>query len=664
MAVLELDLESKLRLEPADLVGKSLAVLGITRSGKSNSGAVLIEQLGKQGYPFVIVDIEGTFYTLKELFEVLVAGCGENVDFPATEPAQAEALAEFSITKGLPLILDVSGFKSDAARFDFLLAFFTRLWDVGFKLRRPYIIVLEEGHEFIPQRTTTPLKEILTRLALRGAKRGFSMILMSQRSQKVDKDILTQFTYYLLHKVVHPNDLKVYKEIVPVTGGEVETTAKGLKAGQAIWVDGDRAEVVQMRRRQSVDIDTTPGFGPNQLTEIKPVDSGALAELRHLIAEQAASDDENAAEPASEVAIAQTAQNEPRTRIGNRNTTNSNKTNNGELITIEQSHTIQQLQNKLTKLELDLKTAQAKPPAIQRIVERVEIPVLSPETVSQFTQTASEITQLGRTLLEQAALITKSLEAAQVKIQQVAEVERVVATTPKLQEIVTTATSNRKRNNRKMQVIEAQTTEATQSVAPSEIKPTTLMPIQQNAKPASSKVEDSQLHKNERKILEVLVSRYPIKLTRTQLGSMAGYTASGGAFSSYFSTLRKHGLITVYSDGSVQASEASFILFEGTTTNNNNHQTSEPKTSEEMLAMWATALNDGQLKILRALMKVYPSSLSREQLGELTGYTASGGAFNSNLGVLKRNDLIEAVGQQLKASAVMFPEGKRVREAS
>jgi hypothetical protein len=43
-------------------------------------------------------------------------------------------------------------------------------------------------------------------------------------------------------------------------------------------------------------------------------------------------------------------------------------------------------------------------------------------------------------------------------------------------------------------------------------------------------------------MLMVLVQRYPMKFTRTQLGTLAGYTASGGTFGAYFGALKRHGL--------------------------------------------------------------------------------------------------------------------------
>jgi hypothetical protein len=49
-------------------------------------------------------------------------------------------------------------------------------------------------------------------------------------------------------------------------------------------------------------------------------------------------------------------------------------------------------------------------------------------------------------------------------------------------------------------------------------------------------------------MLETLAKRYPTKLTRAQLGTLAGFTPSGGTFGTYLGTLRRNGLIEVSGD--------------------------------------------------------------------------------------------------------------------
>jgi len=147
-------------------------------------------------------------------------------------------------------------------------------------------------------------------------------------------------------------------------------------------------------------------------------------------------------------------------------------------------------------------------------------------------------------------------------------------------------------------------------------------------------------------MLQTLAQRYPTTLTRVQLGTLAGFTPSGGTFGTYFGTLKRHGLIRV-THGHVEITEAGQAYL-------GSEVPPQPQTTEEVLAMWQRALKRGEWRMLEALVKIYPQSLSREELGDETGYTASGGTFGTYLGALRRNGLLEVNGEEVRASETLF----------
>ena len=51
-----------------DMIGKSIALLGIPDSGKSNTAAVLMEELLSAGIPICVVDPAGEYHTLKDKY--------------------------------------------------------------------------------------------------------------------------------------------------------------------------------------------------------------------------------------------------------------------------------------------------------------------------------------------------------------------------------------------------------------------------------------------------------------------------------------------------------------------------------------------------------------------------------------------------------------------
>lgn len=280
MSVLSIDSLNGFELQTQTLVGRGIAVLGITGSGKTNTAAVLIEELLSNDLPLTIVDIEGEYWGLKERFEILVAGRSEHAELEIG-PENAGKLAEISIKRGISVILNLSDFTQEES-YEFLLEYFKSLWITSSLTRQPYQIVLEEAHEFVPQSTSTALKQVLTRIALRGRKRGLGIILMSQRSAKVEKDVLTQASLLFLHKVVHPIDLRVYKDLIPLPAAQVEDMVRRLRPGEAIVVYNHEAKIVQLRLRHTFHAGSTPTWNRVTQPKLRKLDTGMLKELRAL----------------------------------------------------------------------------------------------------------------------------------------------------------------------------------------------------------------------------------------------------------------------------------------------------------------------------------------------------------------------------------------------
>lgn len=277
-----MNIAKELSLGVADFVGKFVALLGITGSGKTNTAAVLVEELQRQHLPMTIVDIEGEYYGLKEKFDLLIAGKSEHAEL-AISPENAGALATASVTRGLSVILDLSEYTQEEM-YMFLVEYFSALWEASSKVKQPYEIILEEAHEWIPQGANTPLKKMLTRIALRGRKRGLGIILMSQRSAKVEKDVLTQTSLLFLHKVVHPTDMRVYKDLIPLPSADVESVVGGLHPGQVVVVSNHTPQVAQIRLRDTFHAGSTPTLGQVAQPELRRVDASLLQELQKLIA--------------------------------------------------------------------------------------------------------------------------------------------------------------------------------------------------------------------------------------------------------------------------------------------------------------------------------------------------------------------------------------------
>src|SRR5207302_6073179 len=100
---------------------------------------------------------------------------------------------------------------------------------------------------------------------------------------KVEKDVLTQVPLLFLHKVVHPIDLKVYKELIPLPGAKVEAMIGALQPGQAIVVFNQNVTAAHIRLRHTFHAGATPTLGTTVEPELRRVDEQTLRELQGLL---------------------------------------------------------------------------------------------------------------------------------------------------------------------------------------------------------------------------------------------------------------------------------------------------------------------------------------------------------------------------------------------
>lgn len=132
-----------------DFIAEGCAIFGIKGSGKSNTAAVIIEELLDIGMPMTIIDPDGDYWGLREKYGVLVVGKGRQAD-TYVAPAKAGALAAFSLSNDLAVILDFSG-QDDEAIEEYLESYLGALFQAAESQRKPYALIIEEAHELVPE---------------------------------------------------------------------------------------------------------------------------------------------------------------------------------------------------------------------------------------------------------------------------------------------------------------------------------------------------------------------------------------------------------------------------------------------------------------------------------------------------------------------------------
>ncbi len=255
-------------------------VTGKSGSGKSNSASVVAEELLEAGYPLLIVDTDGEYYGLKEEYEMLHAGADEECDIQIG-PEHAEQMASLALEENVPIILDVSGYLDEAEADELLRETARQLFIKEKKLKKPFLLVVEEVHEYIPEGGGIgETGKMLIKIGKRGRKHGLGIMGISQRPADVKKDFITQANWLVWHRLTWENDTNVVGRIL---GAEYADAVSDLGDGQAFvqtdWTEVD-VRTVQFRRKRTFDAGATPGLDDFERPELKSVSETLVGDLQ------------------------------------------------------------------------------------------------------------------------------------------------------------------------------------------------------------------------------------------------------------------------------------------------------------------------------------------------------------------------------------------------
>ena len=263
------------------LTGRAF-LTGKSGAGKSNSASVVAEELLDRGFPLLIVDTDGEYWGLKEEYEILHVGADEECDLQVSSE-HAPKLAQLALEDSVPIILDVSGFLDEADANALVRETARQLFQREKKLKRPFLMLVEEIHEYIPEGGgLDETGEMLIRVAKRGRKRGLGLAGMSQRPADVKKDFITQCDWLLWHRLTWENDTKVVRRVVGSDYADaVQDLADGEAFLQADFLDAD-VQRVQVRRKRTFDAGATPDLDEFERPDLKSVSGDLVDELEEI----------------------------------------------------------------------------------------------------------------------------------------------------------------------------------------------------------------------------------------------------------------------------------------------------------------------------------------------------------------------------------------------
>jgi hypothetical protein len=193
-----LELAENLSLPVAQAGTQTYGAISRKGGGKTYLASKLVELLFRAGVPCIVLDPVGTWFGLR----LGADGTSPGLSIPViggfhadvmVSPSEGERLATWLIGNNASAVIDVSTFRKNERK-QFVAAFAEALFHAAKGKRRPRMVVLEEAQIFAPQQSQGQERmlgaiEDIVRL---GRNYGIGSMLVSQRPQSVNKEVLNQ----------------------------------------------------------------------------------------------------------------------------------------------------------------------------------------------------------------------------------------------------------------------------------------------------------------------------------------------------------------------------------------------------------------------------------------------------------------------------------------
>lgn len=194
------------RVDLDRLIRSRVLIQANSGGGKSWAIRQLLEETHGR-VQHLVLDPEGEFATLRERYDyVLAAGKGGDVQ---AHPRTAALLCRRLVELGASAVLDIYDLGLVDRR-EFVRRFLTELMSLPRSLWRPILVVVDEAHQFCPEKGhgESPAAEAVINLCSQGRKRGFAAVLATQRISKLAKDAAAELNNKLIGRTSLDVDVK------------------------------------------------------------------------------------------------------------------------------------------------------------------------------------------------------------------------------------------------------------------------------------------------------------------------------------------------------------------------------------------------------------------------------------------------------------------------
>jgi len=137
-------------------------------------------------------------------------------------------------------IVDLSGVPSEAvgvvAAVVSRMVFEFNLWNPDHE-RFPVLMVLEEAHNYVPNRSDgrfTAARTSVERITKEGRKYGIGMVVVSQRPKELSETVVSQCNNFVAMRLTNPDDQAYVRKLVPDSLSGLMNMLPALRTGEAL----------------------------------------------------------------------------------------------------------------------------------------------------------------------------------------------------------------------------------------------------------------------------------------------------------------------------------------------------------------------------------------------------------------------------------------------
>ncbi|MCH7650672.1 MAG: DUF87 domain-containing protein [Nitrospinae bacterium] len=291
-----IQISKKLKL-PMDVVTQTLGIIARKGAGKSYLAMLIMEGLLDMHAQVVALDPVGNWWGLRLLadgktrgYDIPVIG-GAHGDVPL-EPEAGELIADLICGESLSAVIDVSEFY-DSERKKFVTAFARKLLKLKREKPSPIHIMLEEAQLFAPQQVRpedAPMLGAIQKIVRLGRNYGIGTTLISQRPQSINKEVLSQVELLCVLQLIGAHERRAIKEWIVNNATDTQASINdlpNLAIGEAMVWSPQWLQIFERHKigkKKTFDASATPKFGGKQI-EPRRLATKEIASLQSAMAQ-------------------------------------------------------------------------------------------------------------------------------------------------------------------------------------------------------------------------------------------------------------------------------------------------------------------------------------------------------------------------------------------